>query len=203
MLPHQQQDDGSAQPGSPGGALSASWRVPQPPGSELPGSRARLGKGSVSTSPRAQEYAVMGMQHHGLHAQGGHLLAGGPPHAHGGMPHAPKPPKAKLVHHNSTSNRLKMALEMLLPCNVVGIFPEAQQQLLRSCLQPQLLGALANLAGFYSMQACTACDVRFEGPFMQRLAAKVGAWLALCLWACGRGRVGRALRLWTRVRCSC
>jgi hypothetical protein len=74
---------------------------------------------------------------------------------------------------NSTSNRLKSVLQTVLPCNVIGLFPEAHQQLLRGTIDPHLLSALANLAGFYCMNACAACESRFDGGFVERARAKV------------------------------
>ncbi len=74
---------------------------------------------------------------------------------------------------NSTSNRLKSVLQTVLPCNIIGLFPEPHQQLLRGAIDPHLLCALANLAGFYCMNACAACESRFEGGFVERARAKV------------------------------
>ncbi len=94
--------------------------------------------------------------------------------AGGAAPCAPATGRGKApVPANSTSNRLKSVLQTVLPCNVAGLFPESHQQLLRLYIDPHLLTALANLAGFYCMNACAACESRFDGSFVDRARAKV------------------------------
>jgi hypothetical protein len=99
----------------------------------------------------------------------------------------------------STSNRLKMVLEMLLPCNIISLFPETHQAQMRSLISAQLLSSLANLAGFYCLSACAACEVRFSGTFLERVASKAAHYASAQHYACVRdflahGQVGGPAR---------
>jgi hypothetical protein len=97
----------------------------------------------------------------------------------------------------SISNRLKMVVEMLLPCNIISLLPEAHQAQVRSLISVQLLSSLANLAGFSCLSACAACEVRFSGAFLERVASKAAHYASGQHYACVRdflahGQVGLA-----------